>query len=98
MAKDTSISIRLDSDLKMQSEQILSQLGLNITTVVNMLFHQIVREKAVPLSMSLVQNMSVSDELALAVAQRRAGNVGRSVDEVADEMDKIVLEIENGKR
>ena len=49
MVKNTSISIRLDSRLKEQTESILEQLGLNMTVVINMLFHQIVREQAVPL-------------------------------------------------
>jgi addiction module RelB/DinJ family antitoxin len=53
MPKDTSISIRVESAVKDQVEPILSQLGLNVTTVVNMLFRQIIREKTVPLSLSL---------------------------------------------
>jgi len=53
MVKDTSISIRLDSRLKEQTEHVLQQLGLNMTAVVNMLFHQIVRDQAIPLSLSL---------------------------------------------
>ena len=41
MVKDTNISIRLDSSLKEETENILEQLGLNITAVVNMLFRQL---------------------------------------------------------
>ena len=94
MVKDTSISIRLDSQLKEQTENVLSQFGLNMTTVINMLFHQIVRERAIPLSLSL--NRSVSDELKLATAERVAGYAGRTADNVAEDMERIIMEAENG--
>ena len=95
MVKDMSISIRLDSRLKEQTESVLSQFGLNMTTVVNMLFRQIVREQAVPLSLSLRQR-NVSEELQLARADRMAGYVGRTADSVAAEMERIIAEAENG--
>jgi addiction module RelB/DinJ family antitoxin len=98
MAKDTSISIRTDSRLKEQTEKILDQLGLNITAVVNMLFHQIVREEAVPLSLTLKPKSHAMDELNSAIAHRLAGYVGRSADEVADDIERIITEAENGKR
>ena len=86
MAKDTSISIRLDSKLKEDTEIILTQFGLNMTVVVNMLFHQIVREQAVPLSLSLSPRISILDELNIASSERRAGYPGRSAAAVADDM------------
>ncbi|MDR0380479.1 MAG: type II toxin-antitoxin system RelB/DinJ family antitoxin [Oscillospiraceae bacterium] len=94
MVKDTSISIRMDSQLKEQTETVLAQFGLNMTTVINMLFHQIVRERAIPLSLSL--NRSVSDELNFAKTDRLAGYAGRTADSVADEMARIITEAEHG--
>ena len=95
MVKDTSISIRLDSRLKEQTESILSQFGLNMTAVVNMLFHQIVREQAIPLSLSLKQKNHVFNELNYATADRLAGYVGRSADSVAEDMERLITEAEN---
>jgi addiction module RelB/DinJ family antitoxin len=92
MAKDTSISVRMDSRLKEETEHILSQFGLNMTVVVNMLFNQIVREHAIPLSLTLNQHMSVADELRLAQNDRIAGNSGRTADRVADDMERIIAE------
>ena len=94
MAKDTSISIRMDSELKERAEYVIEQLGLNMTIVVNMLFHQIVREQAVPLSMSLNPSASVLADLAQAKADRIAGNKGRSFDDVLSEMNQIVTKTE----
>ena len=98
MPKDTSISIRLDSQLKEQTESILGQFGLNITSVVNMLFHQIVRERAIPLSLTLNSRIRVNEELHYAKADRLAGYIGRSADSVADDMERIISEAERDEK
>jgi addiction module RelB/DinJ family antitoxin len=96
MAKDTSISIRLDSKLKEQIEIILSQLGLNMTSVVNMLFLQIVREQAIPLSLSLKHVSEAPEELCFAKADRESGYIGRAANIVAEDMERIIMGVENG--
>ena len=96
MAKDTSISIRMDSRLKEQTESVLEQFGLNMTVIVNMLFHQIVRDQAIPLSLALEPKLSVLEELNLAKAEREAGYVGRSADSVLADMERIIMEAKNG--
>ena len=98
MAKDTSISIRLDSRLKEQTEVLLAQFGLNMTVVVNMLFHQIVREQAIPLSLSLNPRMGVAEELNFAIAERRAGYIGRKADDVIADMERIIAGAEYDKK
>jgi antitoxin component of RelBE/YafQ-DinJ toxin-antitoxin module len=65
-----------------------------MTTVINMLFHQIVREKSVPLSLSLDSRSGILDELAFALLQRRSGYDGRLAEDVALEMEKVVSETE----
>ena len=98
MAKDTSISIRMDSLLKQQTESILEQFGLNMTAVVNMLFRQIVREREIPLSLSLDHHLSAIKDLDHAVAERMAGYTGRSAYDVADDMERIITEVEQGAK
>ena len=98
MVKDTSISIRMDSKLKEQAENVLTQFGLNMTTVVNMLFHQIVREQSIPLSLSLNPRIGVRDELDMAKTDRLAGYKGRTADSVADDMEQIIAEAEHDAR
>ena len=94
MVKDTSISIRMDSRLKEQAEIVLEEFGLNMTVVVNMLFKQIVREQAIPLSLSLYPKMSPIEELDYAKVTRLSGYAGRTADSVIDDMERIVAEAE----
>lgn len=90
----TSMTIRTDAELKAQVEDILDQLGMNISGAVNMFFHQIVRERAVPLNLSLDRPSSVYEDLLLAQAERARGITGRSADEVLSDMDRIIAAAE----
>jgi len=94
MAKDTSISIRIDSVLKESAERVIEQFGLNMTVVVNMLFRQIVRDQAIPLSLSLNPSARALDDLSLAKADRASGYKDRSFDDVITDMGQIVAEAE----
>ncbi|NLT14935.1 MAG: type II toxin-antitoxin system RelB/DinJ family antitoxin [Clostridiales bacterium] len=49
MAKnDTSITVRVDKDLKENAEQVLSYIGLNMTSAINVFLRKVVDEKAIP--------------------------------------------------
>lgn len=90
MKKSTSISIRVDGELKEQSEKIMAEFGLNMTTTVNMLLRQIVRERAIPLSLSVDPEHKLRDDLIFAQIERMAGYKGSPGDVVADKMDAII--------
>jgi len=47
------MNIRTDSEVKRQAEELFSEFGLNMTTVVNMFLRQVVRNQAIPLELSL---------------------------------------------
>lgn len=66
-----NMSIRTDSELKAQAEEILEQLGLNMNGTINMLLKQIVRDKAVPLSLSLSSEQSLLIEGSQLYKKRR---------------------------
>ena len=86
-----NMCIRIDSDLKKQAEDVLSQLGMTMSGTINMLLTQIVRDKAVPLSLSLApQDRRALDDILLARAERRNGFNGYDAEYVLGEMDDII--------
>ena len=85
-----NMCIRIDSELKAQAERVLSELGMNMSGTINMLLKQIVREKAVPLTLSLSTEETVLRDLALARAERKAGVKGYDAETVLREMDAVV--------
>ena len=43
-----NMSIRMDTELKKQADAMLSDMGLNMTTAMNMLLRQVVRQGRIP--------------------------------------------------
>ena len=42
MKKNATVSARIDEDVKNQAEDILRQLGIPVSVVINTLYHQII--------------------------------------------------------
>ena len=98
MSKDTVMSIRVDTTLKADAEKILQTFGLTMGGTINMLLKQIVREQAVPLTLSLNSSYSLYADLLEAQTERTNGYVGRSGRDVLDAMEEIILKEEaNGQ-
>lgn len=68
--ESTNLNIRLDKDVKIQSEKIFNALGLNMTTAVNIFLRQAIRENGIPFEIKL----NVPNDVTIA-----AINEGRSI-------------------
>ena len=44
----TNISIRMDTELKKQAESMFAEIGLNMTTAMNIFLRQVVRQGKIP--------------------------------------------------
>ena len=49
----TNLNIRIDKDIKDQAEEIFNELGLNMTTAVNMFLRTAIREQRIPFELKL---------------------------------------------
>ncbi len=49
----TNLNIRTDKEIKEQAEVIFSELGLNMTTAINMFLRTTIREKGIPFALKL---------------------------------------------
>lgn len=49
----TNLNIRTDKVIKEQAEQIFEELGLNMTTAINMFLRTTIREHGIPFSLKL---------------------------------------------
>lgn len=63
----TTIQVRMDAVLKQQVEQKLKSMGLNMSTAVNMLAHQIIRQNRIPFDIIADDTVSNLDDLPTAV-------------------------------
>ena len=55
MASTTSVSVRMDSDIKKQCESLYGELGINLTTAINVFLRQSLRVGGFPFDVRLDQ-------------------------------------------
>lgn len=55
MANTTNFSVRMDSDIKKQCETLYSELGMNLTTAINVFLRQSLRVGGFPFDVKLEQ-------------------------------------------
>ncbi len=49
----TTMNIRVDSEVKNSAKKVFSELGLDLTTAVNIFFRQSIRENGIPFDLRL---------------------------------------------
>lgn len=49
----TNLNIRTDKDIKDQAERIFAELGLNMTTAINIFLRTTIRENGIPFALKL---------------------------------------------
>lgn len=89
-----NMSIPTDSELKANAEQVLSQLGMNMSEAIDMFLRQIVRDRAVPLSLPLSSEHSLYADLLKAKSEREKGIFGRSSEELLTDVDRVIAKTE----
>ena len=75
-----NVTVRVESNVKKQGEQILNELGLNMTSAFNIFLRTVVRERKIPFELSLAEvdpffNESNLTRLALSKKQITEGNI-----------------------
>jgi len=86
----TNLNIRIDKHVKHQAEELLSEMGLNLSTAVNIFLRQLIREGNIPFivgthkeDVSQYNLPYIRQKLSEAEAEARDPNsVRMSVDEV----------------
>ncbi len=62
---DTNLNIRTDSEVKVAAEKLFSELGLTLSSAVNIFLRQAIRENAIPFEIRL----HVPNEVTMAAIE-----------------------------
>ena len=84
----TNLNIRIDSELKKQSEEIFNELGLNMSTALTVFLRQSVRSRGIPFDMRL--NIPNDETIAAINDVNLNRNMSRpfhSVKELMEDLD-----------
>jgi len=94
VAKDAIVSARVEKSVKSEAEDILQQLGLPVSVVINALYRQIILQKSIPFDISVpkapkaLEDMTEEElnaRLEKGLREAKAGQ-GRPADEVFAEI------------
>lgn len=95
-AKTANVLARVEPDVKEQAEAIMAKLGVPASTVINMLYKQIIMTRSIPFPLSLPQVPMARDEMdteafdtmmEVGLTQARTGQ-GLSLDEATKQLAK----------
>lgn len=82
----TSMSIRLDSEVKEQAQQVFNSLGMDMTTAINIFLRQAIQYQGLPFDVRLDENRKLLEVLT-DLDQNR--NMSQSFESVSDLMEDL---------
>ena len=94
--KDTTVSARVEEDVKTEAEEILQKLGIPVSVVINSLYRQIIYTRGVPFSLSLPRELKAADDYSHAELDAKLEHSykqamrgeGRPADEVFADLER----------
>ena len=85
MTKSTMIHARIEPSLKMETEKMLGELGLNMTQAITLFLQQVRLQKGLPFEVKLPTKET---QKALKELETRDGKKFASVDALFDDLEK----------
>ncbi len=94
--KDTTVSARVESNIKTQAEDILQKLGIPVSVVINSLYRQIIYRNGIPFNLTVPElpktidsmtDAELTAKLQNSYEQALAGE-GRPFKEVFDDLER----------
>ena len=82
----TSMSIRLDSEVKEQAQQVFNHLGMDMTTAITIFLRQVLQYQGLPFDVRLDENRKLIQVLT-DIDQHR--NMSQSFESVSDLMEDL---------
>ena len=82
----TSMSIRLDSEVKEQAQQVFNNLGMDMTTAINIFLRQAIQYQGLPFDVRLDENRKLLEVLTDFDQNR---NMSQSFESVSDLMEDL---------
>lgn len=62
--KSANVMARVEPEVKEKAEAIMSQLGIPVSVVINMLYRQIIMKNGIPFSISVSSGMLARDQMS----------------------------------
>ena len=94
--KDSTVSARVENNVKLEAEDILQKLGIPVSVVINSLYRQIIYHRGVPFSLTIPSEPRTMDVMADAELdpklqrsyKQSLAREGRSKHDVFDDLER----------
>lgn len=86
MSETTTLNVRVNKNLKKESDAILATLGLNTSVAINMFLCAVVRNNGIPFSLTLKPNSETVTVMEDVMAQR---NLSKPYTDIKDLMTDL---------
>lgn len=89
-----STNIKIDPQLKQESQTLFENLGLNLSTAVNIFLRQAVREQAIPFRVTVSTPNAETIEAIREVQRMKANpNLGKTYTDVDQMMEELLADV-----
>lgn len=94
--KDSTVSARVETDVKEEAESILQKLGVPVSVVINALYRQIIYRHGIPFPLTIPETPKAEDTMTKAELNEKlqhsydqaVAEEGRPLGEVFDDMER----------
>ena len=99
MSQTTTMSIRLDSNLKQRFDLLCDEFGLSNTAALMLFIKTMVRERRIPFEIKTESEEEVRRKARLAVERMRTDAAAAGLQDLSlDEINGIIHEVRYGKK
>jgi DNA-damage-inducible protein J len=91
MAATKNVTIRMDKDIKEQAESLFAEMGMNLTTALNIFLRQVVRQGKIPFEISV----NTPNATTIAAMQEIEDRISGKLPKHSQSVDEFISEIEN---
>ena len=97
--KDSTVSARVENDIKVEAEDILVKLGVPVSVVINSLYRQIIYRKGIPFSLTIPSEPKALDDMSVGEIDAKLqhsydqalANEGRPLEAVFNELERTLV-------
>ena len=87
------LSIRINSEVKQQASEILEELGLDLSSAVNVFLRQVINDNGLPFQPNLeIKQMVAVDSLLDMIAEAKAEGGNHTLDEIKKGADVKIMD------
>ena len=86
-----TINIKVDDDIKLKSEKIFKELGLNTSSAINIFLKKVINCNGIPFELKLDNNSYSKSDLFNMLDEHKKGNIN-TIEKTLEELEKM----ENG--